>query len=172
MDSGPSLMALDAQVTVIGENGYRDMPLEKFFVGPRKTILEKHELLVSILIPKKSRAKPSLFIKFGLRKGQALSLVNVASSLWLASEGDAVVEPRIALGAVAPTPIYARQAQEFLEGKAATDENLAEAAKIAVTETKPIDDFRASANYRRHLVETLTFRTLKKSAEIAAARSR
>jgi CO/xanthine dehydrogenase FAD-binding subunit len=170
MDSGPSLMVLDAEVTVIGDDGYHRMPIEKFFVGPRKTILKRHELLVDIRIPKKNLGKPSDFIKFGLRKGQALSLVNVAASLYLSADGKKIVEPRIALGAVAPTPIYARKAEAFLEGKAPEDENFAAAAKMAVEETKPIDDFRASAKYRRHLVQTLTFRALQRSAEIAAER--
>lgn len=168
MDSGPSLMALDAELTVIGNDGYQTMPIEKFFVGPRKTILKRHELLVDIRIPKKNLGKPSDFIKFGLRKGQALSLVNVATSLYLKS--GKIVEPRIALGAVAPTPIYARKAEASLEGKKPSDQAFAEAAKIAVDETKPIDDFRASAKYRRHLVQTLTYRALQKAAETAAGR--
>jgi CO/xanthine dehydrogenase FAD-binding subunit len=167
MDSGPSLMVLDAEVTVIGTEGRRRMPIEKFFVGPRKTILQRHELLVDIRIPKQNLGKPSDFIKFGLRKGQALSLVNVATSLYLDSSGK-IVEPRIALGAVAPTPVYARQAEAFLAGKAPSDKDIGEAARMAVGETKPIDDFRASAKYRRHLVQTLTYRALKQAAEIAA----
>jgi carbon-monoxide dehydrogenase medium subunit len=172
LDSGPALMVLDADVTVIGEDGYRRMPIEKFFVGPRKTILKPHELLVDIRIPKKNLGKPSHFIKFGLRKSQALSLVNVAAAVYLERGKQRVlVEPRIALGAVAPTAIYAREAQTFLEGKAPTDENLAEAGRIAVTEAKPIDDFRASASYRRHLIETLTYRALKRSVEIADERN-
>jgi CO/xanthine dehydrogenase FAD-binding subunit len=169
MDSGPSIMVLDAEVTVIGTEGRQRMPIEKFFVGPRKTILKRHELLVDIRIPKKNLGKPSDFIKFGLRKGQALSLVNVATSLYLDKQGK-LVEPRIALGAVAPTPLYARKAEAFLEGKAPNDQNFAAAAEMAMGESKPIDDFRASANYRRHLVKTLTFRALKRAAEIAAER--
>lgn len=166
-DSAPALMVLEAQVTVAGKEGNRRMPVEEFFVGPRKTILEPHELLVDILIPKANLGKPSSFYKFGLRKGQALALVNAAAALRLDSKG-AIAEPRIALGAVAPTPIRATKAEAQLLGAEPTEENLSEAARIAVTEAKPIDDFRASAAYRRSLIRTLTFRVLRRSVEIAS----
>jgi len=166
-DSAPALMVLDAEVTVTGADGERRMPIEEFFVGPRKTILEPHELLVDILIPKKNLGKPSSFYKFGLRKGQALALVNVAAALELKS--GKIHEPRIALGAVAPTPIRILEAEALLAGKKPSIKNIEEAARIAVTESKPIDDFRASASYRRQLIQTLTQRVLSRSLEIATA---
>ncbi len=168
-DSAPSLLVLDAEVTVAGTEGNRRMPLTDFFVGPRKTSLEPHELLVDIRIPKANLGKPSHFLKFGLRKGQALALVNAAAALWLDDKG-AIAEPRIALGAVAPTPILCPKAEAVVAGKQPTDELLEEAAEVAVTECKPIDDFRASADYRRHLVRTMTYRCLKRSVEIASER--
>lgn len=168
-DSAPSLLVLDAEVTVAGTDGNRRMPLTDFFVGPRKTSLEPHELLVDIRIPKANLGKPSHFLKFGLRKGQALALVNAAAALWLDGKG-AIAEPRISLGAVAPTPIRCPKAEAVLAGKQPTDELLEEAAEVAVTECKPIDDFRASANYRRQLVRTMTYRCLKRSVEIASQR--
>jgi carbon-monoxide dehydrogenase medium subunit len=167
-DSAPSLLVLDAEVTVAGADGNRRMPLQEFFVGPRKTCLQPHELLVEIFIPKASLGKPSSFLKFGLRKGQALALVNTAAALYV--EGNKIVEARIALGAVAPTPIRCPKAEAHLDGKSPTDTLLDEAAKIAVSECKPIDDFRASATYRRQLVHTLTYRALKRSVEIASQR--
>ena len=168
-DSAPSLLVLDAEVTVAGTDGNRRMPLTDFFVGPRKTCLESHELLVDIRIPKSDLGKPSHFLKFGLRKGQALALVNAAASLWLDDNG-AIAEPRIALGAVAPVPMRCPKAEAVLAGKQPTDELLQEAAEVAVTECRPIDDFRASANYRRQLVRTMTYRCMKQSVEIASQR--
>jgi len=168
-DSVPALLVLDAEVTVAGAEGNRRMPLQDFFVGPRRTCLEPHELLVDIRIPKANLGKPSLFLKFGLRKGQALALVNAAAALWL-DDKKKIAEPRIALGAVAPTPIRTPKAEAHLAGKKPTDKLLHEAAEIAVTECKPIDDFRASANYRRQLVRTMTFRCLQRSVEIATKR--
>jgi CO/xanthine dehydrogenase FAD-binding subunit len=161
MDSGPTLVALEARVVVAGPGGNREMPLTDFFVGPRKTVLKPDELLLEILIPKKNVGKPTEFLKFGLRKGQALALVNVASSLWVDSGKNAFVEPRIALGAVAPTVIRAPEAEAYLEGRTITTDAMIEAGRIAAGEARPISDFRASAEYRRDLIAVLTRRTLE-----------
>ena len=161
VDSGPTLVALDAQVTLLGSEGERQMPLAEFFVGPRKTALKPDELLVDILIPKENLGKPTCFLKFGLRKGQALALVNVAASFWIDQEQQAFVAPRIALGAVAPKVIHAVTAEAFLEGRSVTAEAMGEAGRLAVGDAKPISDMRASAEYRRHLIAVLTRRALE-----------
>jgi CO/xanthine dehydrogenase FAD-binding subunit len=161
MDSGPTLMALEAIVTIAGNGGRRQMPLSEFFVGPRKTILKADELLAEIIIPKQNLGKPTHFLKFGLRKGQALALVNVAASFWVDWEKNVFLAPRIALGAVAPKVIRAPQAEAYLEGRTITPEAMAEAGRVAVGDAKPISDFRASAEYRRHLVAVLTKRALE-----------
>ncbi len=161
MDSGPTLIALDALVTVAGPAGRRQMPLAEFFVGPRKTILKPDELLAEIVIPKQNLGKPAHFLKFGLRKGQALALVNVAASLWVDWKTHVWVTPAIALGAVAPTVIRAPKAEAYLEGRTVTPEAMAEAGRIAAGEAKPISDFRASAEYRRDLVAVLSKRALE-----------
>lgn len=160
MDSGPTLMVLDVRVTVGGPDARREMNLEEFFVGPRKTVLKPEELLIDILIPAENLGKPAGFHKFGLRRGQALALVNAAASLRVDGAKGTIVEPRIALGAVAPTVIRAREAEAYLEGKPAGEEAFAEAGRIAVTESRPIDDFRASAEYRRDLIAVLVRRSL------------
>ena len=166
MDSGPTLVALDAEVTVAGPDGSRRMPLTEFFVGPRKTILAPHELLIDVIIPKRNLGKPTNFYKFGLRKGQALALVNAASSLWV--EDGKFKDVRISLGAVSPVVVRAPKAEAVLEGKPVSDDLISEAGKIAITECNPIDDFRASLNYRRDLIYVLTRRTLQAAVEIAA----
>jgi len=170
MDSGPTLMALEAVVTVAGPGGRRKMPLGEFFVGPRKTILKPDELLAEILIPKANLGKPTHFLKFGLRKGQALALVNTAASFWVDWEKNTFVAPRIALGAVAPKVIRAPQAEAYLEGRTITPEAMAEAGRLAVNDAKPISDFRASAEYRRHLVEVLTRRCLEGAWALAQSK--
>jgi len=169
LDSGPALIALEAQVMMLGPAGGRRMPLSDFFTGPRKTALKPGELLIEILIPKRNLGKPTSFQKFGLRKGQALALVNVAASVWLKGEEPRCVEPRIALGAVAPTVIRAPQAEAYLEDRAATPETMAEAGRIAAGEGKPISDFRASAEYRRELIAVLTRRALENACALARA---
>ena len=102
MDSGPTLMALEAEVSIATPAGRRQLPLSEFFLGPRKTALKPDELLAEIIIPKRNLGKPTAFLKFGLRKGQALALVNVASSVWFDFDKNVFVAPRIGLGAVAP----------------------------------------------------------------------
>jgi len=165
MDSGPVLMALEATVTLAGPAGRRQLALQDFFVGPRRTALAPDELLVEIVIPKRNLGKPTHFLKFGLRRGQALALVNAAASLWL--DGNAFRAPRIALGAVAPTVIRASAAEAYLEGRAATAEAMTEAGRVAVGDARPISDFRASAEYRRDLVAVLVRRALEGAKTLA-----
>ena len=159
MDSGPTLLALDAEVTVLGAKGTRKSSLSDFFVAPRKTSLEPDELLLEIIIPKENLGKPASFIKFGLRKGQALALVNAASAFWI--DKNKFKDVRIALGAVAPVVIRASKAETMLEGQAVSEELIKEAAKVAVGDAKPINDFRASADYRSDLIEVGARRTLQ-----------
>ena len=170
VDSGPTLVALDAQVTLLGSSGQRQMPLADFFVGPRKTALKSDELLTEILIPKDSLGKPTHFLKFGLRKGQALALVNVAASLWVDWDKRTFVAPRVALGAVAPKVIHATSAESFLDGREITPDAMAEAGRLAVGDAKPISDMRASAEYRRDLIAVLTKRALEAAFELARVR--
>lgn len=184
MDSGPTLVALEAIASIAGPGGRREVPLSEFWLGPRKTILKPDELLAEIIIPKQNLNKPTHFLKFGLRKGQALALVNVAASFRLGSvsadgfhgsttaewDKDIFVAPRIALGAVAPKVVRALKAEAFLEGKPVTPENMAEAGQVAVTDCKPISDFRASAEYRKDLVAILTKRALEGAYELAKAK--
>lgn len=169
MDSGPTLVALDASITVAGPQGDRQMSLGDFFVAPRKTALRACELLTEILIPARNLRKPAHFLKFGLRKGQALALVNAAASLWADGDPHTFKHTRIALGAVAPTVMRATQAEAFLEGRAITPEAMADASRIAAGEAKPISDFRASAEYRRDLIAVLVKRALAHAYALAQA---
>jgi carbon-monoxide dehydrogenase medium subunit len=166
MDSGPTLIALEAEVTIVGCSGKRTIPLGEFFIGYRKTVLAKDELLLEIVIPKLNLGKPASFIKFGLRKGQALALVNAASALWV--ENGRFKDARISLGAVAPVVIRAPKAEAVLEGQAISKERIDEAAKAAVTEANPIDDFRASRKYRSNLIEVGVRRTLTAAIDVAS----
>ena len=167
MDSGPTLLALDARLTVASRSGRRRFPLAELFLGPRKTSLAADELLLDIVIPTQNLGKPTGFQKFGLRKGQALALVNAAASFWIDRSTDRFVEPRIALGAVAPTVIRAPQAEAYLAGRSVTSDAMAEASRIASSEAKPISDFRASAGYRRDLIAVLVQRALAGAVALA-----
>jgi carbon-monoxide dehydrogenase medium subunit len=167
MDSGPVLLALDALVAVAGPAGLRRITLAELFVGPRRTSLGPAELLTEILVPRRNLGKPGAFLKLGLRRGQALALVNVAVGFRV--QGGAFCEPAIALGAVAPTVIRATAAEAWLAGRPVSEDAMAEAGRIAAALARPIDDFRAGADYRRELVAVLTRRALQTVQARAAA---
>jgi len=167
VDSGPTLVALDAICTLVGPEGRRQLPLADFFVGPRKTALKPAEILVEITIPTENLGKPTHFLKFGLRKGQALALVNVAASFWPDWDNQTFTKPRVALGAVAPKVIRAASAEKFLAGAEITADAMAEAGRLAAGDAKPINDMRASAQYRRDLVGVLTKRALEGAWDLA-----
>ena len=169
LDSGPVLVALDAIVGMAGPKGRKQMPIVDFFVGPRKTALEPGELLADIVIPRTSLGKSCVFAKFGLRKGQALALVNVAAAVEVDKKTGALAETRIALGAVAPVVIRTRKAEAMLDGEKPDEALLAQAADIAAGEARPIDDFRASAAYRRELIRALTRRVLDAAIKEASS---
>ena len=117
------------------------------------------------MIPRQNLGKPTAFYKFGLRKGQALALVNAASSLWI--RNGKFKDVRISLGAVAPVVIRCPKAEESLEGQPVSQDGIQRAGRIAVAEAKPIDDFRASMEYRKDLIDVLTRRTLQGAVEMA-----
>ena len=171
MDSGPTLMALEAAVTVASSAGQRQMPLAELFVGPRRTSLKPGELLTDIVIPNENLGKPAAFEKFGLRKGQALALVNAAAAFWVDNGKGTFAAPRISLGAVAPTVIRTPKAEAYLDGFKISAEAMAEAGRIAATEAKPISDFRASADYRRELIAVLVKRALANALARAKAKT-
>jgi len=170
MDSGPTLIALEAEVVIAGPGGERRIQLGELFVGLRKTSLKTGELLTDIIIPKANLNKPAAFEKFGLRKGQALALVNAAAAFFV--DNGNFKAPRIALGAVAPIVIRAPKAEVYLEGRKITEDAMAEAGRIAATEAEPISDFRASADYRRDLITVLVKRCLANSHTRATTKAK
>ena len=161
MDGGPALLALEASISIASRSGMRRLPLASFFVSPRRTALRSNELVMSVLVPNESLGVSMCFLKFGLRKGQALALVNVAAGCFVHHPAPVFCKPRIALGAVAPTVIRAPEAEAYLAGRPISVEAAVEAGRIAAAEASPIDDFRASAEYRRKLIAVLTHRALE-----------
>lgn len=170
IDGGPALLALDAVVTVADPDRRWQMPLEELLLEPHCSALALDELLLDIIIPAANLGGASSFKKYRRRKGLSLAVVNAAAAVELGADGDRIRRVAIGLGAVAPTTIRARQAEAFLTGMPVRAETLAEAARIAALETSPIDDFRASAQYRRDLVVVLTRRVLEEA--IASARGK
>jgi len=161
-DVVPVLLALDATLTCLGPAGERTLPLDGFLTGPGQTARRPGELLTSIRFGQLPPRSASVFLKAGRRKAMEISVVCVAVRLTLDAAHERCREARIALGAVAPTTMRARAAEQALEGQPLTDEVLRRAGRLAAGECAPIDDARASARYRRLLVETLVPRALRR----------
>ncbi len=158
-DTITPLMALGASVTLLSTRGERTVPLAEFYTGVRKTVMGDDEFLVDISFPAMTTSQRGTFIKMALRRAQAISIVNAAVILDV--RAGAVTSAAITLGAVAPTIIHAREAESHLAGKELTDEVMLEAARLAMEASRPIDDIRASAAYRREMVRVSVLRGLR-----------
>ena len=159
-DTIPPLMALDAKITLQSVNRKRIIPISEFYTGVRKTVMENDEMLVDISFKALGDHQRGSFLKMALRRAQAISIVNVAAVLTF--DGNIIQQASITMGAVAPTIIHAKQAEKFLAGKSIDElEVISQAANLAMEESKPIDDIRASARYRKEMVRVLTTRILK-----------
>lgn len=157
-DTITALMALGAWVMLASVNGTRRVPLEAFYTGVRKTVLKPDEMLVDIAFPALKTDQRGTFLKLGLRRAQAISLVNVAIVLTL--ESSRVKSTLITLGAVAPIIIHASEAEAWLVSRELTDDVIAHAADLAADSSRPIDDIRGSAAYRKAMVRVLVMRIL------------
>lgn len=156
-DMAPPLIALDARVVIVGRDGERVIPLDEFFIGPGKSVLTPGELVRELAVPHDDSTRVA-YTKLEHREAMDIAIAGVGVSI--KTEAQYCRDVRIVLGAVAPTPLRARQAEDFLRGSELTEENIREAARIAAREAKPIDDVRGSAWYRREMVEVLTRRIL------------
>ncbi|MEP7198461.1 MAG: xanthine dehydrogenase family protein subunit M [Chloroflexota bacterium] len=159
-DSVPPLIAYGATCSVAGPRKTREIALEDFFAGPGKTVLQPDELLVSVNVPTPPARSGCNYERHTPRAQMDIAMVGVASYIELGRNGK-IVDARIVLGAVAPTPIRARQAEASLRGATPTDDAIAQAAELAATEESPISDVRGSAGYRRYITSVLVKRTLK-----------
>jgi len=163
-DSAPPLLALGASVKLVGKTKERWVPLDNFFIGPKKTVIEG-ELLTEVRVPVSPAAR-GIFYKLGPRNApEDICIVSAAVYGVPDSGANGWKELRIALGAVAPTPIRARNAEERLKGLPLDAKLVAEAAWIAAEkDAQPISDIRGSADYRREMVYVLVKRALEQVA--------
>ncbi|MDI6807452.1 MAG: xanthine dehydrogenase family protein subunit M [Candidatus Eisenbacteria bacterium] len=149
----PPLITFDAKVVLASRSGRREVPLEKLLKGPGKTAISSKEILSSVVIDRRGLPPLQSFRKAGQRNSLAISLVNVAVGAHV--EGGKIVKVRIALGSVAPTAIRAVAAEKVLLGRIPTRELVAKTSKVAAGESKPIDDVRGHAWYRKELIQVL-----------------
>jgi xanthine dehydrogenase iron-sulfur cluster and FAD-binding subunit A len=163
-DSITPLRALDAVLTVRSLRGERRIALADFYTGVRKTLLQPDELLVDIAFKALGPAHRGAYLKLGLRRAQAISVINVAVVI----ERDAlglVCDARVALGAVAPVIVRANAAEQALLGQTLSADRIAAAAHAAQTAATPISDVRASGGYRHDIVGVLLSRALTQILE-------
>ncbi len=164
-DIPPTLMAAGASVILSAPGGEREVPLARFFLGPRKTALREGEILTHVLIPAIPDNTGISYRKMKLRGANALAVASVAAGITVS--GGIIDNGILVLGAVAPIPRNAVEASVMLAGKTPSDGLFRDAARQAGQEASPISDIRGSDEYRRELVETLSYRALCEAHERA-----
>lgn len=145
-DTISALWALNATVVLSSIRGIREVAVRDFYLGVRRTVMEPDELLTAIVVPTMNDASAGVFLKLGLRRAQAISVVHVA--IVITRRDNLVTAASIALGSVAPTIVSAPDAERALIGNALDDASIAAAARAAAESVSPIDDMRATASYR------------------------
>ena len=165
-DTATPLMVFGAEVVLQGPEGERVMPLERFFTGPGKTAMGASELLREIRVPAPPARCGSNYQRISERSQVDIAAVGVSALVVLDDQGRCT-HARVALGAVAPTPLRAQDAERHLEGKLLDDATAAQAAALACAIARPITDARAGAAWRKKMVEVLTGRAIKAAAALA-----
>jgi carbon-monoxide dehydrogenase medium subunit len=159
-DLPPSLMVYGARVTLASSVGRRVIPIDQFFVGPGLTEIQPNEILSEIHMDIATQGCGASYLGLGIRKAQDCNLVNVASFLQLDKDAHTIQTARIVMGSVGPTFLRTAKAENILVGEKATEPLFKKAAEASCLDSRPIDDFRGSAAYKRAMVGVLTFRTL------------
>ena len=158
-DTAPPLIALGAEVELTSKTGTRRVSLDEFMIGVNKTLIQPDELLTALRWPVPPARSAAGFYKIGLRKADACSVINAAVMVaW--NENGRCQQARIAIGAAAPRPVRAREAEAALIGQPLAADVIAEAARLAAQATQPIDDIRGTAAYRRRMAQVMVRRLL------------
>jgi len=163
-DMAPPLLALDAEIHMERwEQEERKIPIDQFFLGPNKTMLEDDEIITRITFTSPKNPTKGSHFKLGLRNSMAISVVSIA--VMLEMNGSECRKARVGLGAVAPKPVRAYRAEKILEGKELDETLIEQCAAIVKEDISPISDIRASAEYRKLVASTLLKRTLREALE-------
>jgi carbon-monoxide dehydrogenase medium subunit len=160
-DTTPTLIVHRATCVIAGPAGRREVPVEQFCTGPGRNVLGNGEFLVALRFPAPPQNFGAHYLRFIPRNEMDIAVVGVGSSVVLGADRATVTAARIALGAVAPTPLLVDEAAAALIGKPISDETMAQAAAAAQAAARPISDMRGTIEQRRHLVGVLTRRTLQ-----------
>lgn len=167
-DAVPLLISIGAVAEVAGPKGRRPVPVENLPVGPGRSALDPGELIVALLLPARPQRSAARYLRFTPRREMDIAVAGSGVALELGTSGE-IAKARITLASVGPVPIRAEKAEARLVGERAEAALLAEAARIAAGEARPISDTRGSAEYRRELVAALTRRALEACVAEASA---
>jgi CO/xanthine dehydrogenase FAD-binding subunit len=168
-DMAAILLAMNGRATIAAPDGEKTVALDQFFSGPNRTVLGQDEILSEITIPAEIERFRGVYLKHGPRKAMDIGIVNIAVLLDADPDSGLCRQVMIAMGAVAPTAIRARQAEGLLTGNTLTAELINAAAETAAAEAKPISDLRASADFRRELVKSLVVKGIQHLHELKGA---
>ncbi len=168
-DSIPALIVHEAICVIAGPHGYREVPVENFCTAPGQTVLQRGEFLVSLHIPPPKSRFGASYLRFTPRNEMDIAVVGAGAAVVLDESRAFITSARIALGAVAPTPLFVPEAGEYLAGRRISAESIAEAAHIAQAAARPITDMRGTIAQRKHLSAVLTRRALERAIERARA---
>ena len=159
-DSAPALIALAARLVIGSSAGTRELPVEEFFLGPGQNALQPGEILLQVKIPPQPPGSGACFLRFIPRNEMDIAVANAGVSIQLSDDRSRIERARVAVGAVAPTPLLVPAAADALMGQAPNAETLERAAQAAAEAATPITDMRGSAAQRRHLTRVMTLRAL------------
>jgi carbon-monoxide dehydrogenase medium subunit len=166
-DSVPALIAHEAVAVIAGRDGTREVPVEQFCTGPGRTVLGRGEFLLRLRLPPPRPRSGSLYVRFIPRNEMDIAVVGAGVALALDERGERCTAARVALAAVAPTPLLVPEAAAALVDGALTEEHIGRAAALAQAAARPISDMRGDADYRRHLVGVLVKRAVRGAVERA-----
>lgn len=157
------LVAMGAIIVLSSLAGDRELPLEEFILGVRQTDLAEGEILTKFILPEPAEKSACRYAYLGRRDAMEIDCVNMAVNIELADDGEIIKNIRLVMGAVYPRPLVSKEVLALLTGQKLSDELIEKAAQAAQREARPIDDIRASAEYRREIVKVLARRLLKET---------
>jgi len=160
-DSAPALLTLEAKLKLVSLKGQRTVKIEGFFMAPNESILSDGEILREIQVPPLPANSKGIYLKLTPRRAMDLAIVGVAAVVIV--EHGVCKDIRLALGAVSPTPMRVKKAEQILRGQKFSDERIERVAQVSSEESRPIDDHRASADYRRKMVKVLVKRAIQEA---------
>jgi carbon-monoxide dehydrogenase medium subunit len=160
-DMPPSLLALEANAVIASGDGERTLPLESFFSGPKKTILNHDEILVRLEVPPMKPNSTGEYVKFGRREAMEIAMIGVAVLLTIEKTDRRCIDAKLAFASAAPMPVRAREAEKKLVGKKLDSDIIEAAAQKASEETSPRTSWRTTEKYRRYLIPVLTRRAIQ-----------